>query len=192
MLEKYTDLVSRNLSVQEAGHRTFLIDETTSISLKENISIISDGTTGLCTWQVKRKKELSKFHNFIILFSYLSSFIFQKAAFYLAEWCICNRERIAGLTVVELGSGAGLVGLTCHKMCQPRSVTLTDFHPKVLETLRYNLQSNLPTTDRCIEIQSLDWVEFSKDGSSLPADVILASGMINLNKLPWKIYANFP
>ncbi len=66
MLEKYTDLVSRNLSVQEAGHRTFLIDETTSISLKENISIISDGTTGLCTWQVK-KKELSKFHNLFFI-----------------------------------------------------------------------------------------------------------------------------
>ena len=60
LLENYTDLVSRNLSVQEAGHRTFIIDETTSISLKENISIISDGTTGLCTWQVKRRK-LSNF-----------------------------------------------------------------------------------------------------------------------------------
>lgn len=52
ILEKYTNLVCKNLSTVDAGHRSFMIDETTSISLRENISIISDGTTGLCTWQV--------------------------------------------------------------------------------------------------------------------------------------------
>ena len=52
ILEKYTNLICKNLSTVEAGHRSFMIDETTSISLRENISIISDGTTGLCTWQV--------------------------------------------------------------------------------------------------------------------------------------------
>ena len=50
----YSDLISKN-EVQESGYRTYFLDEhdqTTSISLRENISIISDGTTGLCTWQV--------------------------------------------------------------------------------------------------------------------------------------------
>lgn len=109
----------------------------------------------------------------------------------MAEWCIYNRERITGMRVVELGSGAGLVGLTCYKLCQPSFVTLTDYHPKVLETLRYNLVSNITSTadhQRGIEIQPLDWIEFSKDGSSsLPADVVLASGKTDLNKLRYLI-----
>nr|CAH0111929.1 unnamed protein product [Daphnia galeata] len=156
ILEKYTNLVCKNLSTVDAGHRSFMIDETTSISLRENISIISDGTTGLCTWQ---------------------------AAFYLAEWCIANRQRITGMTVVELGSGAGLVGLTCYKTCKPRYVTMTDFHPKVIETLRYNVETNrLITSENCIpsiDIQPLDWMEFyTKNESSLRADLVLASDVV--------------
>jgi len=51
-LDIYTDIMSRS-EIQEYGYRTyFLDDQATSISLKENISIISDGTTGLCSWQV--------------------------------------------------------------------------------------------------------------------------------------------
>lgn len=58
---------------------------------------------------------------------------------------------------------------------------MTDFHGKVLESLRYNLSNNTPTTESdsavSIEVQSLDWVEYSKDESLiLPADFILASG----------------
>lgn len=105
--------------------------------------------------------------------------LFIKAAFYLAEWCIYNFEKIAGRRVVELGSGAGLVGLTCHKMCCPKFVTMTDFHPKVLETLHFNMITNVPdelTNSAFINVQSLDWVEFSQDGSCLPADLVLASG----------------
>ncbi|XP_059352704.1 protein-lysine N-methyltransferase EEF2KMT-like isoform X3 [Daphnia carinata] len=154
VLEKYTDLVCKNLADTESGYRTFIIDESTSISLKENISIISDGTTGLCTWQ---------------------------AAFYLAEWCIANRERISGMTVIELGSGAGLAGLTCYKMCQPRFITLTDFHPKVIETLRYNVKNNQVITSRSgssINVQSLDWMEFSKNENDLEADLVLASDVV--------------
>lgn len=154
VLEKYTNLVCKNLSDIESGYRTFIIDESTSISLKENISIISDGTTGLCTWQ---------------------------AAFHLAEWCIANRERISGMAVIELGSGAGLVGLTCYKMCQPRFITLTDFHPKVIETLRYNLKNNEVITSRSgslIQVQALDWMEFSRNGNDLEADLIVASDIV--------------
>ena len=85
------------------------------------------------------------------------------------------------MTVVELGSGAGLVGLTCYKTCQPRYVTMTDFHPKVIETLRYNVETNrLITSENCIpsiDIQPLDWMEFyTKNESSLRADLVLASG----------------
>ena len=123
-----------------------------------------------------------KFHasGFMITASSRNFFSYQ-AAFYLAEWCIANRQRISGMTVVELGSGAGLVGLTCYKICKPRYVTMTDFHPKVMETLRYNVENNQiitpESTNPPIDIQPLDWMEFyQKNESSLRADLVLASG----------------
>lgn len=157
--------------IQEYGYRTyFLDDQATSISLKENISIISDGTTGLCSWQ---------------------------AAFYLAEWCLANVDRVAGKKVVELGSGSGLVGLTCWKKCDPASVILTDFHPKVLETLLHNIESNLSKEgalsslhengthfqvgNKLISIESLDWIAYSEgnsDNYDIEGDIILASDVV--------------
>lgn len=110
---------------------------------------------------------------------YFNEIPFWKAAFYLAEWCIANRERFNGMSVIELGSGAGLVGLACYKICQPRFITLTDFHPKVMETLSYNLETNKLITlqsDSSIHMQSLDWIEYSTNGNGLQADMVLASG----------------
>lgn len=103
---------------------------------------------------------------------------FFKAAFHLAEWCLANSSAIDSKVVVELGSGNGLVGLTIFKKCNPKSVIVTDFHPKVLETLKTNVQMNSATE---IQVSSLDWVEFAQQGSSSnkaigPPDVILASG----------------
>lgn len=56
---------------------------------------------------------------------------------------------------------------------------MTDFHPKVLETLACNLKSNVPETlpsSPTLEIQPLDWVEFSQNENCLQADIVLASG----------------
>ena len=90
ILEMYTNLLSHKTD-DSMGHRTFLVDDKTAISLKENISIISDGTTGLCTWQ---------------------------AAFYLAEWCLANTSAIQRKAIIELGSGAGLVGIKSYLLLE--------------------------------------------------------------------------
>ena len=47
----YTNLLD-GTHREDSGYRTYLIDRTLSISLKENVNIISEGTTGLYTWQV--------------------------------------------------------------------------------------------------------------------------------------------
>lgn len=72
---------------------------------------------------------------------YLSTF---QASLALSEWCISNKDLLQDKSVLELGSGVGLVGLTIARTCQPRSVTLTDCHPAVLATLCQNLTQNLP------------------------------------------------
>jgi len=169
-LDLYTDLMSKS-ETQESGYRTYFLDDgATSISLKENVSIISDGTTGLCTWQ---------------------------AAFYLAEWCLANSDQINGKKVVELGSGLGLVGLTCWKKCKPSSLILTDFHPKVLETLVHNVGNQFSKegtisnsdewgthfrlSDAILSVQFLDWIAFSERNSNdhhIEGEIILASDVV--------------
>ena len=100
--------------------------------------------------------------------------------------------------IVELGSGSGLVGLTCWKKCNPSSLILTDFHPKVLETLLENVKNNIGASvlhfenqsgisylfGKRVSIQSLDWTEFFEEeiDRQIEGDFILASGSIKSTK----------
>ena len=146
-LEAYTNIISQSDPADE-GFRTYLIDDSTFISLKEKLTIISDGTTGLCTWQ---------------------------AAFYLTEWCIQHAEEFRQKKILELGSGSGLVGLSLFKKCQPSSVILTDHHPKVLEKLRVNVQNNIAAPS--VKVEPLDWIDYSqRPDETFQADIVLASG----------------
>ncbi|KAG5884909.1 hypothetical protein JTB14_034107 [Gonioctena quinquepunctata] len=85
------------------------------ISLNESSNLISDGTTGLRTWQ---------------------------AAIALSEWIIQNKDSFREKTVLELGSGIGLAGLVLAKECSPKYTFLTDCHETVLKTLCENVQIN--------------------------------------------------
>lgn len=46
--------------------------------------------------------------------------------------------------VLELGSGAGLVGLSICSMTRPSSYCFTDYHPHVLSLLSHNVHLNFP------------------------------------------------
>ena len=54
VLELHADLLDGRADGEEpSAHRTFVtLGDTLNITLKENVSIISDGTTGLHSWQV--------------------------------------------------------------------------------------------------------------------------------------------
>lgn len=56
-------------------------------------------------------------------------------------------------SILELGSGSGLVGIVCKKYTSASSVTLTDYNQKVLENLRLNLANNSVNT----EVRYVDW-----------------------------------
>ncbi|KRT83598.1 methyltransferase, partial [Oryctes borbonicus] len=85
------------------------------IILEEALSIISEGTTGLCSWQ---------------------------ASLALSEWCLRNRELFKNKTVLELGAGVGLTGLVISLNCDPKTYYFTDCHSVVLETLCKNIRLN--------------------------------------------------
>ncbi|RZB39017.1 protein FAM86D, partial [Asbolus verrucosus] len=86
-----------------------------NIILKEDIHLISDGTTGLQTWQ---------------------------ASLVLSEWILSNISHFNNKIIVELGSGIGLTGLAISLYCTPKTVYLTDCHPSVLTALCENIKIN--------------------------------------------------
>lgn len=79
------------------------------------------------------------------------------------------------LRVAELGAGTGLVGIVCAQLLSSSSssapstlsevegerhvVTLTDYHPRVLENLRRNVDANRPGFSAGLElsVEALDW-----------------------------------
>ncbi|KAG8042727.1 hypothetical protein G9C98_005367 [Cotesia typhae] len=106
----------------------------------------------------------------------------ERAAEVLAEWCMENKISIAGKSIVELGSGVGLTGITVLKTCKPKSYTFTDCHPRVLDLLEENIELNeLKKADETIvQIEELAWESISehKEANWTSPDIILAADVV--------------
>lgn len=117
--EMYDYFCSLKILTNDDGftYRHFIYDDNGdhSVVVKEAISIISCGTTGLSTWS---------------------------AAYKLIDWAAENKDLLKDKDVVELGSGIGTAGLLISKLCQLNSLLLTDCHEKVLELLKENVALN--------------------------------------------------
>ena len=59
---------------------------------------------------------------------------------YLARWVLGNRDRIRGQSVVEIGSGLGLVGLTAAKFA--RKTVLSDCAEDIVASLSRSIVTN--------------------------------------------------
>lgn len=115
--ETYAELMSRkDESDSELCFKTYVIDSTNCVILKESRNLVSNGTTGLCTWQASQ---------------------------YLCEWIADHKGIFRNRVVLELGSGLGLLGLILCKLCQPREVILSDCHDEVIRCLIDNVERNI-------------------------------------------------
>lgn len=85
------------------------------VVLQETPQMISQGTTGLCTWP---------------------------AAMYLAEWIGEHASLFSGRRVLELGAGVGLAGLALARITAAKSLVLSDCSGQVLSALEKNLVLN--------------------------------------------------
>ncbi|XP_043471228.1 protein-lysine N-methyltransferase EEF2KMT [Leptopilina heterotoma] len=115
LYDEYCKLISSKDEESSTHYRHFLIEKNICITLEESTSIISQGTTGLCTWQAASK---------------------------LAEWCLMNKSDLINKKILELGSGIGLTGLTVINTCSPKQYTFSDCHPIVMNLLFKNLMTN--------------------------------------------------
>ncbi|NXJ03981.1 EF2KT methyltransferase, partial [Odontophorus gujanensis] len=116
-LDELYDALARVLNEEESAHcyKNYLLPSGESVTVSESVAIISQGTTGLITWD---------------------------AALYLAEWAAENPGVFSNRTVLELGSGVGFTGLAICKTCNPKTYIFSDYHHCVLKQLRENIHLN--------------------------------------------------
>ncbi|KAK3924324.1 Protein-lysine N-methyltransferase EEF2KMT [Frankliniella fusca] len=99
----------------EKVFRHFPLFDGSIITVRDSISIVSGGTTGLYVWQ---------------------------AAHVLINWCFNNKELLANSSILELGSGAGLCGIAVSLLCSPGHYMFSDCHPTVMSALIENIKIN--------------------------------------------------
>lgn len=104
-----------NMDEPTQCHKIYFLPSGETITLSENLAIISEGTTGLVTWE---------------------------AALHIAQWAMQEPDLFNNRAVLELGSGIGLAGLTVCKTCNPKRFIFSDYHHHVLKQLSKNIQLN--------------------------------------------------
>uniref|UniRef100_A0A8C2U6G5 Eukaryotic elongation factor 2 lysine methyltransferase n=1 Tax=Coturnix japonica TaxID=93934 RepID=A0A8C2U6G5_COTJA len=172
-LDELYDALARVLNEEESTqcYKSYLLPSGEAVTLSESVAIISQGTTGLVTWD---------------------------AALHLAEWATENPAVFTNRTVLELGSGVGFTGLVICKTCNPKTYIFSDYHHCVLKQLTENIRLNgftlQPETMNPAQgqeaerkesqqpkliVAELDWGSVTeKQLLALQADVIIAADVI--------------
>ncbi|KAF7650026.1 hypothetical protein LDENG_00132390 [Lucifuga dentata] len=135
-------------------YKSYILPCGEAVSLLESVALISEGTTGLVTWE---------------------------AALYLAEWALDNQQAFTGRTVLELGSGVGLTGITICRSCSPSTFLFSDCHSSVLQKLKDNVQLNGLTgqTSPTVCVEELDWSTATEERvREMKADVVIAADVV--------------
>ncbi|KAM9392282.1 protein-lysine N-methyltransferase EEF2KMT isoform 2-T2 [Pholidichthys leucotaenia] len=155
-LDELYDALGEVLGAEEANecYKSYLLPSGDVVSLLENVAVISEGTTGLVTWE---------------------------AALYLAEWALDHEQVFTGRTVLELGSGVGLTGITICRCCSPNKFVFSDCHATVLQKLRENVQLNglSEQTSSTVRVEELDWTAATEEKlGQIGADVVIAADVV--------------
>ncbi|XP_017144726.1 protein-lysine N-methyltransferase EEF2KMT [Drosophila miranda] len=135
-----------------------LLQPDAHITLRESISFVNEGTTGLCTWE---------------------------AALALADYLLQHSDVVKGKNIVELGAGTGLIGILLKLPAlglDAGQILLTDGSASCVQLMRENVTLNFPTAPkeakpqceqlRWDEVKDFPWHQYAKTDLLLAADVI--------------------
>lgn len=107
-----------------------------------------------------------------------------RGSYALARYCAAHSDLCSGRSVLELGSGTGLLGLWLSSNDQaaaagPKRVLLTDV-PAMLPLLRKNLSHNKSRLCCDVSCEVLDWTVPLSEAitKALPCDVIVAADVL--------------
>lgn len=79
-------------------------------------------------------------------------------------------------TVLELGSGVGLTGVTICRSCSPNRFVFSDCHSSVLHKLRSNVQLN-GLTEPTVSVEEMDWTAATEEHIiRIGPDAVIAAG----------------
>ncbi|KAH8342645.1 hypothetical protein KR067_007010 [Drosophila pandora] len=159
----YGNLCGRMAETPSSGtayaYKHYLIQPGAKITLRESNSFVSEGTTGLCTWE---------------------------AALALSDYILQHKDVVKGKNVVELGAGAGLLGILLKLPAlelHTGQVLLTDGSETCVQLMRENIALNFETKDEVAEVpqaETLRWdavAEFPWDKYA-ETDLLLAADVI--------------
>ncbi|NWS17129.1 EF2KT methyltransferase, partial [Pachyramphus minor] len=172
-LDELYDTLADVLKEEESTqcYKNYLLPTGDCVTLCESTAMISEGTTGLITWD---------------------------AALHLAGWAGGNPQVFRARTVLELGSGIGFTGIAICKTCQPKTYIFSDCHHCVLRQLGENIQLNGFEVTWCIQtepqgqeveaqncpnpklvVAELDWGSVTeKQLEGLQPDVVIAADVV--------------
>ncbi|CAH0477251.1 unnamed protein product [Peronospora belbahrii] len=104
------------------------------------------------------------------------------AAFVLARWIHKHRDLFFGKSLIEVGSGLGLGGITAARYAS--QTTLTDYQADTCTALEYNVQLNKPFTHELdpakpeVKVMLLDWDVTASIEGVPKAQIVLGSDII--------------
>ncbi|CAL1281558.1 unnamed protein product [Larinioides sclopetarius] len=152
LAKAYTDILLLQDS-ENSGYHSYKIDEKCTVTLQENSCFVAKSTTGLQTWE---------------------------AAKYLSEWCIRNKSHFENKTILELGSGIGLLGIIILKFCNPKKYIFSDKSEEVLKLLSSNIKINFKNhVNTFVEQRQLMWADISdEEAEVISPDVILGTDIV--------------
>ncbi|XP_062138294.1 protein-lysine N-methyltransferase EEF2KMT [Drosophila sulfurigaster albostrigata] len=154
-----SDGTSSSTTTSSYAYKHYVLQPGQHITLRESNSFVSEGTTGLCTWE---------------------------AALALADYLLQHANLLAGKHVLELGAGAGLLGILLkHRSLQLQvgQVLLTDGSAPCVQLMRHNIALNFKDVDdvvatpQCAELRwnrvaQFEWSKYAIPDLLLAADVV--------------------
>ena len=97
-----------------------------------------------------------------------------EAGIVLSRHVLENKDQFAGRTVLELGSGVGIGGLSVAKFTECKKVVLSDYVAEIVDNIKGNASKN-KVSDK-VDIIKLNWLEHEK--FNMQFDIVIGSDIV--------------